>query len=63
MTPVSISDFIRVFGRIGMLSFGGPAAQIALMHKELVERHRWLSEDGFLRALSCFHLIFSGLPL
>ncbi len=47
----------RVFGRIGVLSFGGPAAQIALMHKELVERHRWLSEDGFLRALSLCMLL------
>lgn len=42
----------RVFGRIGVLSFGGPAAQIALMHRELVERHGWLDEDRFLRALS-----------
>ena len=47
----------HVFGRIGVLSFGGPAAQIALMHKELVERHRWLSEDGFLRALSLCMLL------
>ncbi|MFX4297967.1 MULTISPECIES: chromate efflux transporter [Roseobacteraceae] len=42
----------RIFGRIGLLSFGGPAAQIALMHSELVERHKWLSEQDYLRALS-----------
>ena len=47
----------RVFGRIGVLSFGGPAAQIALMHRELVDRHRWLSEDSFLRALSLCMLL------
>ncbi|WP_299816095.1 chromate efflux transporter [uncultured Jannaschia sp.] len=41
----------RVFGRIGLLSFGGPAAQIALMHRELVERRDWLEEETFLRGL------------
>jgi chromate transporter len=42
---------VRAFGRIGLLSFGGPAAQIGLMHSELVDRRRWLDEDGFLRGL------------
>ena len=59
MTPVSISDFIRVFGRIGMLSFGGPAAQIALMHKELVDERAWISEQRFLSALS-FCMLLPG---
>ncbi len=49
----------RVFGRIGILSFGGPAAQIALMHRELVEERQWLSEAGFLRALS-FCMLLPG---
>lgn len=49
----------RVFGRIGLLSFGGPAAQIALMHKELVEDRDWLDEDQFLRALS-FCMLLPG---
>ncbi|MDP5085896.1 MAG: chromate efflux transporter [Yoonia sp.] len=53
------SDLIRVFGRIGLLSFGGPAAQIALMHKELVEKRAWLSEAEFLRALS-FCMLLPG---
>ncbi len=48
----SVKDMTRVFGRIGLLSFGGPAAQIALMHRELVEQRGWLSEAQFLRALS-----------
>ena len=47
----------RIFGRIGILSFGGPAAQIALMHRELVDRHGWLSEAAFLRALSLCMLL------
>jgi chromate transporter len=49
----------RVFGRIGLLSFGGPAAQIALMHRELVERRQWLSEQQFLTALS-FCMLLPG---
>lgn len=53
----SLRDIGRVFGRIGLLSFGGPAAQIALMHEALVTRHRWLSEDQFLRALSLCMLL------
>ncbi len=52
-------ELIRVFGRIGLLSFGGPAAQIALMHKELVEERDWLSEAQFLRALS-FCMLLPG---
>ena len=57
MTTVSTGDLFRVFGRIGVLSFGGPAAQIALMHDELVDRRGWLSETEFLRALSLCMLL------
>ena len=56
---VSQSDLIRVFGRIGLLSFGGPAAQIALMHRELVEQRPWLTERQFLNALS-FCMLLPG---
>lgn len=38
--------------RLGFISFGGPAGQIALMHAELVERRRWISEGRFLHALN-----------
>ena len=58
MTP-TVADMVRVFGRIGLLSFGGPAAQIALMHRELVENRDWLSEAQFLRALS-FCMLLPG---
>ena len=54
-----MDDIVRVFGRIGLLSFGGPAAQIALMHKELVETRDWMTEDEFLRALS-FCMLLPG---
>lgn len=52
-------QMLQVFGRIGLLSFGGPAAQIALMHKELVEDRPWLSEASFLRGLS-FCMLLPG---
>lgn len=57
MSTQTLPDMFRAFGRIGLLSFGGPAAQIAIMHEELVERRRWLTEDQFLRALSLCMLL------
>lgn len=54
-----IKELLQVFGRIGILSFGGPAAQIALMHKELVEDRDWLTEEQYLRALS-FCMLLPG---
>ena len=48
----SFSEALRVWARIGLLSFGGPAGQIALMHRELVEERRWISESRFLHALN-----------
>jgi chromate transporter len=50
--PVSFAEATRVWARIGLLSFGGPAGQIALMHRELVERRRWVSDERFLHALN-----------
>lgn len=50
-------EMTRVFGRIGLLSFGGPAAQIALMHEELVEKRNWLTEQTYLRALGLCMLL------
>lgn len=49
---MTTAEMIRVFGRIGCLSFGGPAAQIALMQRELVEERAWMSQPDFLKALS-----------
>lgn len=55
----TLSDLTRTFARIGLLSFGGPAAQIALMHRTLVEERRWLSEKDYLSALS-FCMLLPG---
>jgi len=52
-------EMARVFGRIGLLSFGGPAAQIALMQRELVERARWIEDREYLSALS-FCMLLPG---
>src|SRR5450631_3240017 len=49
---VSFANATRVWAKIGWLSFGGPAGQIALMHRELVEARRWISESRFMHALS-----------
>ena len=50
--PVSFSDAFRFWLKLGFISFGGPAGQIAIMHQELVERRRWISEQRFLHALN-----------
>ncbi|AFY28260.1 chromate efflux transporter [Cyanobium gracile] len=48
----SLTTAARFWLRLGLVSFGGPAGQIALLHAELVERRRWLSERRFLHALN-----------
>jgi chromate transporter len=58
-SPVSTAALFRVFGTIGLLSFGGPAGQIALMHRMLVDERKWLDEDQFLHALN-FCMLLPG---
>ena len=53
----SFGELVRVSARIGCLSFGGPVGQIALMHRELVEQRRWISEEQYLHALNFCHLL------
>ncbi len=48
----SFAEAVRVWFRIGCLSFGGPAGQIALMHREVVDERRWVSDARFLHALN-----------
>ena len=55
----TLGEATRVWLKIGLLSFGGPAGQIALMHKEIVEDRKWLSERQFLNALS-FCMLLPG---
>lgn len=52
VAPLSLARATRVWAKIGWLSFGGPAGQIAVMHRELVEQRRWISESRFLHALN-----------
>ena len=52
-------EALRFWWKLGWISFGGPAGQIAIMHKEIVERRRWLSEEHFLHALN-FCMLLPG---
>lgn len=49
---VTFTDAVRVWAKVGLNSFGGPAGQIAVMHRELVDGRRWVSERRFLHALN-----------
>lgn len=55
----SLSELTRTFAKVGCLSFGGPAAQIALMHRIILDEKRWVSEADYLRALS-FCMLLPG---
>jgi chromate transporter len=50
--PVAFAEAFRFWVKLGFISFGGPAGQIAMMHRELVERRQWVSEARFLHALN-----------
>jgi chromate transporter len=50
--PVPLGEAFRYWLKLGFISFGGPAGQISMMHTELVERRRWISEHRFLHALN-----------
>ncbi len=52
MISVPFKEALAVWFRIGLLSFGGPAGQIALMHRTIVEEKKWLNESRFLHALN-----------
>ena len=51
-SPVPFGEALRVWARVALLSFGGPAGQIAVMHRILVEEKRWIGEARFLHALN-----------
>ncbi len=50
--PVSLGEAFKYWLKLGFISFGGPAGQISIMHQELVEKRRWISEHRFLHALN-----------
>ena len=50
--PITLAQATRYWLKLGFISFGGPAGQIAIMHHDLVEKQRWISEKRFLHALN-----------
>src|SRR5215510_11761410 len=56
---VSLAEATRTWVRVALLSFGGPAGQIAVMHRILVDEKRWISEERFLHALN-FCMLLPG---
>ncbi len=58
MSP-TLPELTRCFARIGLMSFGGPAAQIAMMHREIVDERGWVEERDYLSALS-FCMLLPG---
>jgi chromate transporter len=52
VSPIPFGDAVRVWVKVAANSFGGPAGQIAVMHRVLVEEKRWISESRFLHALN-----------
>ena len=56
---VEFGEAFRFWVKLGFINFGGPAGQIAIMHRELVERKRWISENQFLRSLN-FCMLLPG---
>jgi len=59
VTRPSLAEALRVWLKIGLLGFGGPAGQIALLHREVVEQRDWIDDDEFARALS-FCMLLPG---
>ena len=57
--PVSFGEAFWFWVRLGFINFGGPAGQIAIMHRELVEQKRWISEKQYLRTLN-FCMLLPG---
>ncbi len=57
--PPTFAEAFRFWLKLGFISFGGPAGQIAIMQTELVERRRWISQERFLHALN-FCMLLPG---
>jgi len=58
-TKISFGEAFRYWLKLGFISFGGPTGQIAIMHKDMVEKKRWIDEDHFLQALN-FCMLLPG---
>ncbi len=58
-STILFKEALKFWAKLGFISFGGPAGQIAIMHQEVVERKHWISENQFLRALN-FCMLLPG---
>jgi len=58
-TTIPLRESFRYWLKLGFISFGGPTGQIAMMHKDLVEKKKWIAEDHFLQALN-FCMLLPG---
>jgi chromate transporter len=56
-TNITLIELFKTFGSIGLINFGGPAGQIALMHREIVDEKQWIDDDDFLHALNFCHFL------
>ncbi|HLF51251.1 chromate transporter, partial [Flavobacterium sp.] len=54
---VNLKEIVKVFGKLGIIGFGGPAAHIAMMRDEVVVKRKWMSEQHFLDLLGATNLI------
>ena len=59
MQETTFKEALKFWAKLGFISFGGPAGQIAVMHQEVVERRKWIGENQFLRALN-FCMLLPG---
>ncbi len=59
MDKISFKEASIYWLKLGFISFGGPTGQIAMMHKELVEKRKWISENHFLQAMN-FCMLLPG---
>lgn len=57
--PVTFKEAFKFWVKLGFINFGGPAGQIAVMHRELVDRRKWIEESVFLRGLN-FCMLLPG---
>ena len=58
-TKISFKEAILYWLKLGFISFGGPAAQISMMHEEIVEKKKWIDDKSFFHALN-FTMILPG---
>ena len=56
---ITFREALQYWLKLGFISFGGPTGQIAIMHKDLVEKKKWIAEDHFLQALN-FCMLLPG---